>query len=426
MKVMVVGGGGREHALAWKLSKSPRVSRVFTAPGNAGTAAYGANVDIAADDVDGLREFALSEGMDLTVVGPELPLTLGIADDFKEAGLRVFGPSKAAAELEGSKAFSKGLMARHNIPTGFYKEFSSAPEASEYIEANSPPFVVKADGLAAGKGVVICATREDALGAVDMMINRRAFGPAGSTLIIEEFLEGEEVSILAVTDGTTVVPLAPAQDHKAIYDGDKGPNTGGMGAYSPAPVATPELEAQIMESVMVPAVEAMAAEGRPYSGVLYAGLMITGDGPKVLEFNVRFGDPEAQPIFMRLESDLFELLMAAAEGRLEGTELKWTDKASVCVVMASRGYPGAYEKGMPVRGLEEAARKPGTMVFHAGTAAKDGCVVTSGGRVLGVTALGKTIEEAMEKAYGAVDLISFEGAYCRRDIGKKALKRKSP
>lgn len=422
MKVLVVGSGGREHALAWKLSQSKRITRLFIAPGNPGTALHGENVLIAAEDIEGLKQFALKEKIDLTVVGPELPLTLGIVDAFASSGLLAFGPSQVAAELEGSKSFSKEMMLRHGIPTAFYKKFEDASQARAYIETHEPPMVVKADGLAAGKGVVICHTRQEALDAVDLMMTKKAFGSAGRKVIIEEFLAGEEASFLALTDGRTVLPLAPAQDHKAVFDGDAGPNTGGMGAYSPAPVLTPELQAEVMERVMHPAVRGMEKDGRPYRGVLYAGLMITDKGPKVLEFNCRFGDPETQPILMRLSSDLLEALLAAAEGTLHETELKWKDEAAVCVVMAAKGYPGDYLKGSVIEGLADAALLEDTMVFHAGTSAKDGEVVTSGGRVLGVTALGADVKTAIERAYRAVGKISWEGAHYRTDIGKKALK----
>lgn len=421
MKVLIIGGGGREHALAWKLEQSKKVSSLFIAPGNPGTRQHGENRTIPAEDVEGLRAFALKEKIDLTVVGPELPLTLGIVDAFTASGLRIFGPTRHAAELEGSKVFCKELMVKYKIPTAWYKKFDNYEKAVSYIETHDGPYVVKADGLAAGKGVIICRTKKEAADAVDLIIRKKAFGVAGKRIIIEEFLEGEEASYLAITDGKTVVPLAPAQDHKAIFDGDRGPNTGGMGAYSPAPLITPTLEKEIMETIMVPTVKAMEAEGRPYKGVLYAGLMISGGRPKVLEFNCRFGDPETQPILMRLEDDLFDLLLAAAEERLEGVTLNW-GRPAVCVVMSSKGYPGDYRKGDGINGLEEASRLKDVMVFHAGTAMKEGKVVTSGGRVLGVTALGDDIKGAMENAYKAVSLISWDGAYYRLDIGKKAVK----
>ncbi len=422
MKVLIVGGGGREHALAWKLSQSKRVAKLFIAPGNPGTALHGENVAIAAEDIEGLKSFALKEKIDLTVVGPELPLTLGITDVFAAEGLLVFGPSRAAAELEGSKAFSKELMFRHKIPTAFYKKFEDTSGARAYVESHNPPMVIKADGLAAGKGVVICQTRQEALEAIDLIMTQKAFGSAGKKIIIEEFLAGQEASFLAITDGKTVLPLAPCQDHKAIFDGDKGPNTGGMGAYSPAPVVTEELQKEVMEKVMYPAVRGMESEGRPYRGILYAGLMITGAGAKVLEFNCRFGDPETQPIMMRLSSDLLEALLAAAEGRLHEAALEWKKETAVCVVMAAKGYPGEYLKGSEIRGLDKAALLPDTMVFHAGTKASDGRIVTSGGRVLGVTALGPDTRSAIENAYRAVGLITWEGAQYRTDIGRKALR----
>src|SRR3990170_245000 len=421
MKVLLVGSGGREHALAWKLSQSPLVDRLFIAPGNPGSAMHGENVAIPAEDIEGLKAFALREKIDFTVIGPELPLTLGITDAFNVAGLKVFGPTRAAAELEGSKAFSKELMVRYKVPTAFYKRFDESGPAKSYIETHKPPFVVKADGLAAGKGVIICQTAQEAVEAVDLIMTEKAFGSAGKRIIIEEFLTGEEASFLAITDGTTVEPLAPAQDHKAIFDNDMGPNTGGMGAYSPAPVVTPALQKKIMETVMVPVVNAMKADGRPYKGVLYAGLMMTKNGPRVLEFNCRFGDPETQPILMRMESDIVPILVAASEGTLHEVKIKWKQEAAVCVVMAAKGYPGNYLKGSEINGLEEAAKLNDTMVFHAGTAVKDGKVVTAGGRVLGVTALGPTIKDAIENAYRAVGKISWEGAQYRRDIGKKAL-----
>ncbi|MEE9613623.1 MAG: phosphoribosylamine--glycine ligase [Thermodesulfobacteriota bacterium] len=429
MKILIVGGGGREHALAWKLAQSPKVEKIFIAPGNPGTALHGENVPIKADDIEGLKEFALKEKIDLTVVGPELALTLGITDEFEAAGLKVFGPSKRAAELEGSKGFCKDLMARHNIPTAGYKKFSEPDEARAYVKGLGADrtVVVKANGLAAGKGVIICQTPDEALSAVDLIMKERAFGKAGETVVVEEFLEGEEASFLAVTDGRTVLPLAPSQDHKAACDGDEGPNTGGMGAYSPAPVVTPELEEEIMATIMVPTVRAMEAEGRLYKGILYAGIMIKDGRPKVLEFNCRFGDPEAQPILMRLTGDLLELLLAASEGRLEAVELSWDERAAVCVVMASEGYPGEYEKGRVITGLDEAAKMEDVVVFHAGTSEQsgeeDGRIVTSGGRVLGVTGLGSGIKEAIEKSYGAVKKIRWQGAYYRRDIGAKALNK---
>lgn len=421
MKALVVGSGGREHAIAWRLSTGGLVKKVYIAPGNAGTGASGTNVPIKAEDIAGLAEFALKEKIDLTVVGPEVPLTLGITDEFERAGLRIFGPSKAASEIEGSKAFAKDFMSRHGIPTAGYGRFTDPVEAREYIHSEGVPCVVKADGLAAGKGVIVCRTIKEAEEAVDLIMRKKAFGPAGERVIVEEFLEGEEASFLAVTDGEAAVALPGAQDHKTVYDGDRGPNTGGMGAYSPAPVLTPEIEKEVMETVIMRTVKGMEKEGRPYKGVLYAGLMITKDGPRVLEFNCRFGDPETQPILMRLGSDLAELLLASVEGGIGRARPRWRKEASVCVVMASGGYPGEYERGKEIRGLKEAASIKDVMVFHAGTAVKNDSVVTNGGRVLGVTSLGAGLKEAIERAYTAVEKISWDGVHYRRDIGRKAL-----
>jgi phosphoribosylamine--glycine ligase len=422
MKLLVIGSGGREHALVWKLAQSEKVTKVFTAPGNPGTAIHGENVPIKADDIEGLKAFALKQGIDLTVVGPELPLTLGIVDAFNDAGLKIFGPTKEAAELEGSKVFCKELMERYGIPTAKYKKFEEPGPARAYIESHPVPVVIKADGLAGGKGAIVCNTNAEALEAIELIMEKKAFGTAGQRVVVEEFLTGEEASFLAVTDGETVLPLAPAQDHKAIYEGDRGPNTGGMGAYSPAPLVTPELEQVIMDTIMVPTIKAMDKEGRPYRGVLYAGLMIDGGRPKVLEFNCRFGDPEAQPIFMRLQGDLLPVLLSAVEGGLDEVKLDWGGKAAVCVVMASGGYPESYEKGKVIKGLEEAGGMEDVVVFHAGTASKDNSIVTSGGRVLGVTGVAGSIKDAIERTYQAVERISWEGAYYRRDIGAKALK----
>ncbi|MEE8575445.1 MAG: phosphoribosylamine--glycine ligase [Thermodesulfobacteriota bacterium] len=423
MKVLVVGSGGREHALSWKLAKSARVTKVFTAPGNPGTAEVGENVNIQADDIGGLMDFVETEGIDLTVVGPEVPLSMGIIDKFECAGFKAFGPKHGAAEIESSKVFCKYLLKKYNIPTAAYGEFSDAREAAAYIRERGAPLVVKADGLAAGKGVFLCFTEDEAHSAVTSIMEDKLFGDAGEKIIIEEFLEGEEASYIAVTDWTTVVPLATSQDHKAIFDGDKGPNTGGMGAYSPAPVVTKELEAHILKDIMLPTLHAMEAEGRPFKGILYAGLMIKDGSAKVLEFNCRFGDPEAQPLLMRLKSDLFDLLMASVDGELEGVELEWEDSTAVCVVMSSRGYPGSYDKGAEISGIKEAesAGDGSVKVFHAGTREEGGKLVTSGGRVLGVTALAPDVAGAIDKAYGAVGLVSFDGAYSRTDIGKKAL-----
>ncbi len=423
MKVFIVGGGGREHALAWKIAQSPRVSKIFCAPGNGGICESAECLPIDGADIHDLLDFAVREEMDLTVVGPEAPLSMGIVDLFEQHGLKIFGASKAAAEIESSKAFSKDLMKKYGIPTAWYRVSDSPEDALRYIHEMGAPIVVKADGLAAGKGVIICHTVEEAEEAVKMIMVDRLFGDAGERLVVEEFLEGEEASFLAFSDGETVLPLASSQDHKPAYDNDQGPNTGGMGAYSPAPVVTEELHRQVMEKVMIPTVRGMAAEGRPYKGILYAGLMITGEGPKVLEFNARFGDPEAQPILPRMEGDIVPVLEACIDGTLAGHSLSWKKEACVCVVLASGGYPGKYEKGLPIEGLDEASSEEGVIVFHAGTARKEGKIVTAGGRVLGVTALGATVREAIEKSYRAAEKIHFEGRHFRRDIGQKALRR---
>ena len=422
MKILVVGKGGREHTLVWKLAKSPLVTDVFCAPGNAGTALDGQNLDINANDVARLLKFSRAEKIDLTVVGPEAPLVAGMVDAFEDAGLPVFGPTSKAAELEGSKAFAKDFMRLANVPTAEYAVFDDATAAIAHIEERTErPLVVKADGLASGKGVMVCANREEAVAAVRQTMLANAFGDAGKRVVIEEMLVGQEASILAIVDGSTIVPLEPAQDHKAAYDDDKGPNTGGMGAYSPTPLVTPQLLDEIIEKVLVPTVHTMKREGRPFRGILYAGLMITNQGPKVLEFNVRFGDPEAQPVLMRLKTDLAEVLLAAAEGRLKKlAPLEWDPRSAVCVVMAAEGYPGPYKTGQPIRGLEEAARIPDVKVFHAGTTRLGDQVVTDGGRVLGVTALGATNADAKLRAYQAVKCIRWEGAWCRKDISDKA------
>ena len=423
MKVLVIGSGGREHALVWKIGRSKRVEKVYCAPGNAGTGALAENLDIKADDLDGLARFARGNRIDLTVVGPEMPLVAGIVERFERDGLRVFGPSKRAAELEGSKAFTKHLMRRHGIPSAEYQVFDDFEKASAYIEDRGAPIVVKADGLAAGKGVLVCSSVEEALEGAKSILVDGAFGEAGASLVVEECLRGEEASIIALTDGKAIAPLEPAQDHKAIFDGDKGPNTGGMGAYSPAPVVTPEVMDRVVKEVLVPTVHAMNKEGRPFKGVLYAGLMMTEQGPKVLEYNVRFGDPEAQPLLMRLDCDLVDLLDAVVDGCLDEADIRWDSRAAVCVVMASGGYPGEYEKGKPISGLDDAARIDDVQVFHAGTAVKGDEIVTAGGRVLGVTALGESTAAAIDRAYEAVGKISWDGVQFRKDIGAKALAR---
>ncbi|MAI34801.1 MAG: phosphoribosylamine--glycine ligase [Planctomycetaceae bacterium TMED240] len=428
MKVLVVGNGGREHALAWKLGQSPKVDKVFVAPGNAGTAQDAENVDLAATDIPGLIQFAKQQAIDLTVIGPEAPLVAGLADAMDAEGLKVFGPSQAAAELEGSKVFCKNLLHTANIPTASYQTFRSGEDAERYIkdryaEPNEPVHVVvKADGLAAGKGVIVCDTRNEALDAIDRIASRREFGEAGNELIIEEKLVGPEASVLAITDGETILTLPAAQDHKPAHDGDTGPNTGGMGAYCPTPVVDEDLMRRIESDVLVPVVHAMKRARRPFKGILYAGLMLTPAGPKVLEFNVRFGDPECQPLLMRLKSDLFEVLEAAAEGRLgEIGPLEWDERPCTCVVMASEGYPGDYDKGREISGLANADALEDVKVFHAGTEISEGQVVTNGGRVLGVTAMGNTISQAKLNAYSGVKEIRWRGAWCRKDISDKAL-----
>lgn len=427
MKVLVVGQGGREHALVWKLAQSPTVSKVFCAPGNAGTAVDGVNVDIGATNIAGLLKFAKAEDIGLTVVGPEAALVGGIVDAFQAAGLRIFGPSKQAAELEGSKVFAKDVLRQSTIPTAEAQVFSDAETAEAYIaDREEVALVVKADGLAAGKGVTVCANKAVALDAIKRIMRQGEFGDAGKRVIIEEKLDGEEASILALTDGSTIVPLETCQDHKAAFDEDQGPNTGGMGAYSPAPLITPPLMDQIIGQILVPTVHAMKKRGRPFKGVLYAGVMVTHQGPKVLEFNTRFGDPEAQPLLMRLKSDLAPLLVAIADGTLdEHPPLEWDPRPAVCVVMAAAGYPGEYEKGSVIRGLDEAARIANVKVFHAGTELRGGQAVTSGGRVLGVTAIGDNISDAKLRAYQAVKCIRWDGAWCRHDISDKARKYSS-
>jgi phosphoribosylamine---glycine ligase len=423
MKVLVIGGGGREHALVWKIAQSPLVETVFCAPGNPGTAQLARNVDLAVDDLPGLLAFAKEQHVGLTVVGPELPLSLGLVDLFEEHGLKVFGARKNAALIESSKAFSKDIMQKYQVPTAAYGVFTEIAPAISFIDQTGTPIVIKADGLAAGKGVIIAQNREEAVAAVTDMLSGNAFGAAGSRVVVEEFLKGEEASFLAFTDGKHIIPLASAQDHKAVFDGDLGPNTGGMGAYSPAPVVTPAIHEKAMAEVMRRTVDGMAAEGRPYRGVLYAGLMIDGDSVKTLEFNARFGDPECQPLLMRMKSDIIPILLAVASGDLSGVEIEWHDKAAVCVVLAAGGYPGDYRKGDPIAGLAEAAQVKDLVVFHAGTRACEGGVVTSGGRVLGVTALGDTVQEAIDRAYRGVDLISWPEMHYRKDIGAKAKNR---
>jgi phosphoribosylamine--glycine ligase len=399
------------------------VSQLYAAPGNAGIAELAECVDISASEVRLLADFAAKKAIELTVVGPELPLTLGIVDEFEGRGLRIFGATRKAAALEGSKVFAKRLMRKHKIPTGFFQTFYRAEDAKRYIQDVGAPIVVKADGLAAGKGAIVCATLQEALDTVKRIMEDRVFGDAGARVVVEEFLTGEEASFLAFTDGQTVVPMASTQDHKAALDDDKGPNTGGMGAYSPAPVVTEAVHKKIMDKIMIPTVKAMAADGCPFRGVLYAGLMIKNGEPKLLEFNVRFGDPEAQPLFMRMESDLLPVLEAVVDQRLHEVEIRWRPEPAVCVVMAAGGYPGAHDTGKPIKGLGTAARLKDVMVFHAATALVEGKIVTNGGRVLGVTALGKDISSAIARAYQAVEKIHWDGAHYRTDIGRKAIER---
>lgn len=419
MKVLVVGSGGREHALCWKIAQRPD-TEVYVAPGNIGMVDVATLVNIKVDDIAGLVDFAKAERIDLTVVGPELPLTLGIVDAFQEAGLACFGPNKAAAKLEGSKAFSKELMKKYGIPTASFDTFTDVDKAKAFVDEIGVPCVVKADGLAAGKGVIICMTREEADKAIEDMLTDHAFGDASATIVIEEYMVGPEVSVLAFADGKTVLPMVSAQDHKRIFDGDKGPNTGGMGAYSPAPVYTEALSAEVNKTIIEPTIAAMAAEGTPFTGILYTGLMLTEKGPRVLEYNVRFGDPETQPIMVRMKSDIVALFQACVDGKLDEATLEWHDEAAVCVIMASGGYPASSEKGVPIHGLDDIAAEE-AIVFHSGTAEKDGEIVTNGGRVLGVTAKDATIKGAIDKAYAAVEKINFDHMQFRRDIGARAL-----
>lgn len=424
MKVLVVGSGGREHALCWKIAQSPLCDKLWCAPGNAGIASVAECLPgLKAEDVPAIVAWAAANAVDLVVVGPEAPLVAGLADRLREAGIATFGPSAEAAALEGSKGFMKDVLARHGVPTAWYGRFTDLDEAKRFVREKGAPIVVKTDGLAAGKGVILCQTVAEAEAALDQMMDDKVFGAAGDEVVVEEFLEGEEASFFALVSGSDVLPLAAAQDHKAVGDGDTGPNTGGMGAYSPAPVVTPEVQEQVMRDCIIPTVEGMAKDGRPYTGILFAGLMIGKDGPKVLEYNVRFGDPECQVLMMRLGSDLLPVLKAAADGRLSEVSLSWKDEAALVVVMAAEGYPGAYRKGTEIRGLEAAGAVPGVTVFHAGTAAQDGNVVATGGRVLGVTALGADVREAQARAYQAVDALDWPEGFCRRDIGWRAVGR---
>jgi phosphoribosylamine--glycine ligase len=424
MRILVVGGGGREHALTWAIAASPLCDKLYCAPGNAGIAEEAECLAIAAEDVPALVEFAKTNAIDFVVVGPEAPLVLGLVDRLREAGIKAFGPSAAAAALEGSKAFMKDLCAKYDIPTASYGRFTDAERARGFVRTRGAPIVVKADGLAAGKGVIIAQTVAEAEDAIDAMLQQQQFGQAGAEVVIEEFLEGEEASFFALVDGETALPLASAQDHKRAYDGDRGPNTGGMGAYSPAPVVSDALADEIMARIIRPTMAAMAAEGRPFKGVLYAGIMLTAKGPKLLEYNVRFGDPECQVLCVRLMSDLLPALIAAHDGVLKNFQLRWQDKAALSVVMAAKGYPESYKKNTEIRGLDEAAKLPDVTVFHAGTRRdEDGRVFATGGRVLNVTALGDGPAAARDAAYAAADQITFEGRQLRRDIALRAVER---
>jgi phosphoribosylamine--glycine ligase len=422
MKILVVGSGGREHALVWKIAQSSKVEKIYCAPGNGGISALAECTPIASEDIEGLLTFAQKNRIDLTVAGPEAPLAQGIVDRFETEGLRVFGPRANAAILEGSKRFTKDFLKRHGIPTSEYQSFNDPDAATAYIREKGAPIVVKADGLAAGKGVIVAKTEGEAIAAVKEIMVKKKFGAAGETLIVEECLVGEEASFMVFSDGKTVVPMVSSQDHKQVYDGDQGPNTGGMGAYSPAPVIQGK-STEILDSVMIPTIRGMAEEGRTFRGVLYAGLMITPQGPQVLEFNVRFGDPEAQPILFRLKTDLVEIMETILENRLHECRIEWRDEPSVCVVMASGGYPGSYTKGQVISGLDDVPSSSDLFVFHAGTKKENQEIVTNGGRVLGVTALGKDLAGALGKAYDAVHRISFAGKHFRTDIGQKGLNR---
>jgi phosphoribosylamine--glycine ligase len=424
MNILLLGSGGREHALAWKMAASPLVEKLYCAPGNAGIAQEAEIVALDPADHAAVIAFCKANRIDLVVVGPEAPLCAGVVDDLEAAGIKAFGPSKAAARLEGSKGFTKDICRKHNIPTAAYERFTSAEPAKAYLRKHGAPIVVKADGLAAGKGVVVAETIEQALEAIDMMF-KGGLGAAGAEVVIEEFLEGEEASFFALCDGTTAIPLASAQDHKRAFDNDQGPNTGGMGAYSPAPVMTPQMTQRTMTEIIEPTMRALAAMGCPYKGVLFAGLMITRDGPKLIEYNVRFGDPETQVLMLRLMSDLVPALLAARDGVLKDFNLRWYDDAALTVVMAAKGYPGDYAKGSVIEGLDAAAQVEGAEIFHAGTKSADGKVLANGGRVLNVCGTGKTVAQAQQRAYAAVDRIDWPGGFCRRDIGRRAIERES-
>jgi phosphoribosylamine--glycine ligase len=423
MKVLVVGSGGREHSLCWAIAKSPKCSEVICAPGNAGIANVARCINISVDDLDTLVSFACTEKVDLVVIGPEGPLVSGLVDKLEAAGVKAFGPSAKAAAIEGSKGIMKDLCAHYGIPTADYARFDEPDEAKEYILSQGAPIVVKADGLAAGKGVILCDNENEAYEAIDYIMVEEALGSAGAEVVIEEFMTGEEASFFAIVDGEHALPLAAAQDHKAVYDGDLGPNTGGMGAYSPAPIVDAEMSKRIMDEIIFPTIQGMAHDGNPYKGVLFAGLMITDTGPRLIEYNVRFGDPECQAVMSRLESDLLELLLAAVDGGLEQIKLKWSKNSAITVVMAANGYPGDYKKGTEIKGIEAAEKIVGVQIFHAGTEIQNGIIAAIGGRVLGVTATGKTINDAQKNAYNAVAKIDWPQGFNRTDIGWRAINR---
>ena len=422
MKVLVIGSGGREHALAWKISKSKKVEKIYCAPGNAGISELADCGPIKAENIIELKKFALDKRIDLTLVGPEGPLAAGRVDEFMSAKLKIFGPSKAAAKLEGSKIFAKEIMKKYNVPTADFAEFTDEKEAIKYLQSSNIPVVIKADGLAAGKGVIVAQDFEEAEEAIHRMLVEKEFGAASSKIIIEECLVGQEASILAFSDGKHFVLMQSAQDHKRIFDNDMGPNTGGMGAYSPAPVVTEAVLKEVKETVFRRVIDGMLKDGNPFVGVLYAGLMLTKDGPKVLEFNVRFGDPETQAILPRLKTDLIDIIEKVVDGKLDSINIEWDKRPAVCIVLASKGYPGEYEKGKVITGLDETKNLKDAVIFHAGTSIRDGKVVTSGGRVLGVTALSDTIESTINRAYSVVHMVKFDGMHYRSDIGRKALK----
>lgn len=420
MKVLVVGGGGREHAIVWKLSQSSKIGQIFCAPGNPGIAQLAKCISISVSEVEKLADFVIKEQIDFTFVGPEEPLSKGIVNYFKQQGLAIFGPTKEAAQIEGSKAFAKQLMMKYHIPTAKYAAFTNYDEALAYVRSEGAPIVIKADGLAAGKGVVVAKTMDEAEEALNSMLKEVTFGAAGARVVVEEYLEGEEMTLLAFVNGTTVKPMVPAQDHKPVFDGDKGPNTGGMGTYAPLPHIDSKMVDRIVQDIVMPTVKGMSAEGCPFEGILYTGLMLTKEGPKVIEFNARFGDPETQVVLPLLETDFLDILIASISGELEKIEIKWKDKSAVCVIMASAGYPGPYEKGQVINGLDQVSYP--TIVFHAGTSEQDGEILTNGGRVLGITAIGDNLKEAKRLAYESIEKISFKGAHYRTDISSRAFK----